>query len=82
MPQWAQDNWWTLKATICDTYGEDGRPFKLGQGNDCRFVGDVEAAVHDAIPSQEEFKVVSTSDKVYGRVSLPIPLSDAPLFSL
>lgn len=81
MPQWAQDNWWTLKATICDTYGEDGRPFKLGQGNDCRFVGDVEAAVHDAIPSQVEFKVVSTSDKVYGRVSLPIPLSDAPLFS-
>lgn len=75
MPQWARDNWWTLRATICDKYGEDDRPFKLGQGKECRFVGDVEAAAHDAVPSESNFKITSAGDKVYRRVSLCIPLS-------
>lgn len=70
MLQWAQDNWWILRGTICDRYGEDNRPFKLGEGRDCRFARDVEDAVHDAVPEEADFKITSPSDKIYGRVSL------------
>lgn len=75
MPQWAQDNWSKLRATVCDALGEDSRPFKLGDGRDCRFAREVEATVRAAIPSEEDFVVRSTGDKVYGRVSLLIQLS-------
>lgn len=70
MPQWAQDKWLELRATICHMYGEDSRPFKLGDGRDCRFARDVEAVVHLAVPGEADFEVTSTGDKVYGRVRL------------